>query len=71
MKKIVNSNKSYYEHISKYGKAVGKEFVSKPEYEEPLFKEFELDKQTLNKTIAEHMYRSGFFESGEAFSEEA
>ena len=45
--------------------------MSKPEYEEPLFKEFELDKPTLNKTIAEHMYRSGFFESGEAFSEEA
>lgn len=43
----------------RYGKALGKEFISKPEYEEPLFPEFTVDNNLLNKTIAEHMYRSG------------
>lgn len=71
MKKIVNHNKTYYEHLSKYGKNVGKELISKPEYEEPLFKDFVLDKPVLNKTIAEHMYRSGNYNAGEKFSQEA
>jgi hypothetical protein len=44
--------------------------ISKPEYEEPLFKDYQLDKPALNKVIAEHMFRSGYFTSGEAFSEE-
>lgn len=57
LKRIINSNKTYYDHLSKYGKAVGKEFVSKPEYDEPMFKDFELDRPTLNLAIAEHMYR--------------
>ncbi len=59
MKKVVNQNKTYYEHLSKYGKTLGKEFISKPEYEEPLFPDFKVDNALLNKTIAEHMYRSG------------
>jgi len=71
LKRIVNTNKAYYEHISKYGKSVSKDLVSKPEYEEPLFSEFILDKPVLNQTIAEHMYRSGFFTSGETFSAES
>lgn len=50
---------------------VSKELISKPEYEEPLFKDFFLDKPLLNQTIAEHMYRSGCFLSGEIFSKEA
>lgn len=65
---MVNHNKAYYEHISKYGKSVGKELISKPEYEEPMFKDFVLDKVALNNTIAEHMFRSGNFSAGEAFS---
>ena len=44
--------------------------ISKPEYEEPLFKDYQLDKPVLNKVIAEHMFRSGYFTSGEAFSDE-
>ena len=68
LKKIINANKNYYEHISKYGKVIGKEMISKPEYEEPLFRDYKLDKEALNQTIAEHMYRSGYFTSGEAFS---
>lgn len=71
LKRIVSSNKTYYDHISKYGKSVAKELISIPEYEEPMFKDFTLEKPVLNKTIAEHMYRSGYFESAEAFSEEA
>ena len=71
LKKIINSNKNYYEHISKYGKSLGKEMISKPEYEEPLFKDYQLDKAALNQTIAEHMCRSGYFTSGESFSEES
>jgi len=71
LKRIVNSNKTYYDHISKYGKSVSRDFISKPEYEEPMFADFTLDKPVLNKTIAEHMYRSGYFESGEAFTQEA
>lgn len=71
LKKIVNHNKNYYEHLSKYGKSVAKELVTKPEYEEPLFKDFVLDKPTLNKTIAEHMYRSGNYQAGEIFSKES
>ncbi len=66
MKKVINTNKVYFDHLSKYGKALGKEFVSKPEYEEPLFKEsYILDKATLNQTLAEHMFRSGYHKSGE------
>ena len=62
LKRIVNINKQYYEHLSKYGKALGKEFESKPEYEEAMFPEvFVLDKPTLNKALVEHMHRSGFF----------
>ncbi len=45
--------------------------ISKPEYEEPLFKDYQLDKPVLNKVIAEHMFRSGYFTSGEAFIEES
>lgn len=71
MKKIVNHNKTYYEHISKYGKSIGKELISKPEYEEPLFKDFVLDKPVLNKSIAEHMFRTGNYHAGETFSKEA
>jgi len=40
LKRVVNTNKQYYDYLSKYGKAIGKELVAKPEYEEPLFKEF-------------------------------
>lgn len=69
LKRIVNANKQYYEHLSKYGKAINKELVSKPEYEEPLFKDYVLDRPALNKAIAEHMYRSGFYSSGEVFSQ--
>jgi len=50
---------------------VSKDLVSKPEYEEPLFTDFTLDKPVLNQTIAEHMYRSGFYSSGETFSIES
>lgn len=71
LKRIVNTNKTYYDHLSKYGKKLGSDFVSKPEYEEPLFKHFQPDKAALNQTIAEHLYRSGFFEAGEAFRKEA
>lgn len=67
---MVNANKQYYEHLSKYGKSIGKELVSKPEYEEPLFKDFVLDKHVLNQTIAEHMFRSGYYQSGEKFTQE-
>lgn len=48
LKRIVNSNKNYYENLSKYGKAIGKELISKPEYEEPLYKDYVLDKPILN-----------------------
>jgi hypothetical protein len=49
LKKIVNINKQYYEHLSKYGKVLGKDLASKPEYEEPMFPEtFTLDKPTLD-----------------------
>ena len=50
---------------------MSKDLVSKPEYEEPLFTDFTLDKPVLNQTIAEHMYRSGFYSSGETFSIES
>ena len=71
LKKIIGHNKTYYEHLSKYGKLVAKEFISKPEYEEPLFKNIQFDKDLLNTAIAEHMYRSGNFDSGEVFSQES
>lgn len=71
LKRIVNTNKTYYDHLSKFGKALGKEFQSKSEYEEPLFKDYNLDKEVLNKAISEHMYRAGYFASGEKFTEEA
>ncbi len=45
--------------------------VSKAEYEEPLFKDYQIDKPVLNKGIAEHMFRSGYFTSGEALNEES
>lgn len=50
---------------------MNKEFESKQEYEEPLFKNRELDKGTLNVVIAEHMFRSGNYISGEMLCEEA
>ena len=68
VKRIINHNKTYYDHLSKYGKSIAKELISKPEYEQPLFKEFQLDKPVLNITIAEHMYRSGHYQAGEAFT---
>eukprot|EP00347_Sterkiella_histriomuscorum_P014886 403359145 len=71
VKKIINQNKVYYEHLSKYGKQIAKELTSKPEYEQPLFKEFQLNKPVLNQTIAEHMYRSGCYQAGEVFTQEA
>jgi E3 ubiquitin-protein transferase RMND5 len=71
LKRIVNTNKTYYDHLSKYGKSIGKELISKPEYEEPLFKDFVIDKTILNQIIAEHMYRSGSYQAGETFSKEA
>ena len=71
MKRVVNQNKVYYENISKYGKTIGKELESKPEYEEPLFKDWKLDKSVLNRVIAEHMYRSGNYNAAEAFTAEA
>jgi hypothetical protein len=71
LKRVVNHNKTYYEHISKYGKSIGKELISKPEYEDAFFPDFALNNDILNQTIAEHMYRSGNFTAGEAFSLEA
>lgn len=67
MKKIINQNKVYYDHLSKYGKQIGNKFENKQEYEQPLFKEYELNKPALNQAIAEHMYRSGFYEAGDKF----
>lgn len=71
LKKIVNTNKVYYDHLSKYGKSIGSQLVNKPEYEEPLFKEWVVDKPVLHQTIAEHMYRTGAYQAGEAFTREA
>ena len=71
LKKVVNQNKAYYDHLSKYGKSLNKEFISKPEYEEPIYKDRTFDPQTLNLVVAEHMFRSGNYTSGEVFCEEA
>lgn len=46
-------------------------FISKPEYEEPLFKEQKFDLNLLNIIIAEHMFRTGYYNSGEKFCTEA
>ena len=55
----------------RFGKTLGKEFVSKQEYDEPMFKNKRLDKDVLNLVIAEHMFRSGNYAAGEMFCKEA
>jgi hypothetical protein len=67
---VVDANKKYYEHYSKFGKTIAKEVASKPEYEQPFFPDYVVDKTALNETIAEHMFRSGYYQSGELFTEE-
>ncbi|TNV79496.1 hypothetical protein FGO68_gene3076 [Halteria grandinella] len=70
LKRVINTNKTYYENLSKFGKFVAKEFPPKPEYEEPFFKDYIIDKSALNQTIAEHMFRSGFNQAGDTFTKE-
>ena len=71
LRRVVATNKAYYELLSKLGKRVGAELASRPEYEEPLFEGFQADRAVVNQSIAEHMCRSGFFAAGEAFRGEA
>ena len=48
LRRVVATNKAYYELLSKLGKRVGAELTSRPEYEEPLFEGFQADRAVVN-----------------------